>query len=77
MKCWSTRSVTALQDITAAFDKESNVPVGTSAHFSKSDEHDVSQVASLLLKNPSTSGQTWQEALMFPEDEDQPPLKLE
>lgn len=50
MKCWFTKSVTALQDITAAFDKESNVPVGTSAHSSKSDEHDVSQVASLLLK---------------------------
>jgi len=28
VKCWSTKSVTALQDITAAFYKDSNVPVG-------------------------------------------------
>ena len=50
MKCWSTRSVTALQDITAAFDRVKCTCGYTSAHSSKSDEHDVSQVASLLLK---------------------------
>ena len=33
-----------------AFDKQSNVPIGASAHSRKSDEHDVGQVASVVLR---------------------------
>ena len=46
----AARSVTALQDMSAAFDKQRNVPVGTSTHSRKSDEHDVGQVASVVQR---------------------------
>ena len=46
----AARSVTALQDMSAAFDKQCNVPVGTSAHSRRNDEHDVGQVASVVQR---------------------------
>ena len=55
----SARSVTTLCHIRDKFDSESNVPVPTSSHSTKSDQEDVDKVVSVLLKNKTltiTSG---------------------
>ena len=50
----AARSVTALCHIRDQFDKESNVPVATTAHATKGEE-DVTKVVSVLLKNKTLS----------------------
>ena len=47
----AARSVTTLCQITDKFDQETNVPVVTTAHSTRSDENDVKKVACVLLKN--------------------------
>ena len=47
----AARSVTALCHIRDKFDSESNVPVPTSLHSTKSDAEDVAKVVSILMKN--------------------------
>ena len=49
------RSVTILCNIRDKFDCESNIPVPTTSHSTKSDQENVVKVASVLLKNKTLS----------------------
>ena len=51
----AARSVTALCHIRDEFDKQSDVPVVTTAHTTRTDEEDVAKVISVLMKNRSLS----------------------
>ena len=44
----AARSVTALESMREAFDKESGVPVGTTAHSTRSNADDIRRVVSVL-----------------------------
>ena len=61
----SARSVTTLCNIRDRFDQESNVPVPTSAHCTKSDHEDVAKVAAVLIKNKILSINTGRELNHF------------
>ena len=58
----AARSVTSLCEIREAFDTESNVPVMTSAHCTKDDYDDVTEVVEVLLKNEVLVVKVWSKA---------------
>jgi len=45
----AARSVSMLQAICKKFDRESNVPVGTQAHSTKTDAQDVAKVTAVVM----------------------------
>lgn len=47
----AAQSVTALHEFARAFDEQTHVPPPTTAHSTRSDEDDVEQVVSVLLRN--------------------------
>ena len=47
----AARSVTALSEMRENFDKQSGVPVSTTAHSTRPDDNDVLRVSSVLVKN--------------------------
>ena len=47
----AARSVTALSEMRENFDKQSGVPVSTTAHTTRPDDNDVLRVSSVLVKN--------------------------
>ena len=47
----AARSVTALSEMCENFDKQSGVPVSTTAHSTRLDDHDVLRVSSVLVTN--------------------------
>lgn len=47
----AARSVSALHEFIRIFDEQTHIPATSSAHTSRSDEDDVTQVVSVLLKN--------------------------
>ena len=51
----ATRSVSALHEFTRVFDKQTHIPATSSAHKSRSDEDDVTQVVSVLFNHTSSS----------------------
>jgi hypothetical protein len=61
----SARSVTTLCHLRDKFDHESNVPVPTTSHCTRSDEDDVVKVASVLIKNKVLSVTTGRKLYHF------------
>lgn len=47
----AARSITALSEMCGNFDKQSGVPVSTTAHTTHPDDNDVLRVSSVLVKN--------------------------
>lgn len=72
----STRTVSTLHTLCKQFDKESNVPVTTSAHTTRSDKSDVQKAVKAVLDNELLTRKPWKKSQELQNNETTSTLEL-